>query len=771
MRSLPPGEQSEEARTIMTDDNMQQTQLISSASQIPEPPSEVSASHGPGSIVNVLLRRWKLFLGVWLLLAAPSVPVITLLLKPMYTAVAQIEVAPSVPAILYSDEEKPIPLFDQYLNTQASIATSQSVLTAALASPILQDLPWVKQQDAIAWLRGKVNSSTIPKTQIVQIEVRDTNPDTATRIAKAILDSYMARAVGIDAENERKRREILDKKREELRGRLDQIASEIRSLAEPFGTASDTMFESMRQLVETSNVQNKQELEHAELRVFELEHQFKQLDEENAGKIISEDLIVWREQMVNNEAGVRYLQGELDKAIAKLARWQGIYPAEDRLFLEAKKDVDTLRERLDRQREHAFADADREMQQKLKERARDRRTRIEGELTLAKQNHDILKKRVEESGSRSMNIGRQDLAIKNLREQKESVKQEYDRIREALRQLDLESRRPGRISVASAPEVKPDGIEDKRGKAIPGAIAGALILAMGLAMLRDRLDTQLRNTQQMELSMGLRLLGAIPSMKDLKSGRITREDLLESYRLIRATLAGLASGGRPPKSILITSANAAEGKTSLAVSLALTLAEAGGRVLLVDGDIQGPRIGRLLKLNPPYSLRDVLLNHRALGECVGRSVRGRFDVLVERTNGHSARGALSTQSAIQLIRSAADAYDHIVIDSPPSLGAADALVWAQAADAVIVSLLVGHSNTQAVRLACQRLAAVGARVVGSVIANVSATEGFYSYTSTSKSDNGRRRSPREPLVQLGIGIEDLSSSAPASAAPDDARSA
>jgi len=96
--------------------------------------------------------------------------------------------------------------------------------------------------------------------------------------------------------------------------------------------------------------------------------------------------------------------------------------------------------------------------------------------------------------------------------------------------------------------------------------------------------------------------------------------------------------------------------------------------------------------------------------------------------------------AAQLLRAACERYDHVVIDSPPTLGSADALIWAGAADGVVLSSFAGQSNLRLVRDACQRLASAGGRILGAVICNVSVRERFTSYShSASQSTADSRR--------------------------------
>jgi len=108
-------------------------------------PQEAPAKGLP--LLTALRRHWRLAVGAWLLLAIPSAPAVLLMIKPTFTASAQVEVAPIVPAILYQDEaaRQAPPLSDAYLNTQAESMASLQVLNAALADPNVRDLPLARQ--------------------------------------------------------------------------------------------------------------------------------------------------------------------------------------------------------------------------------------------------------------------------------------------------------------------------------------------------------------------------------------------------------------------------------------------------------------------------------------------------------------------------------------------------------------------------------------------------------------------------------------------------
>jgi succinoglycan biosynthesis transport protein ExoP len=698
----------------------------------PMPAGDVPADthvQGIGQLLAAVRRRWKIALTLGCLVAPLAVASVWLRIRPTYTATAQVEVAPIVPAILYEDD-KPMPLFDTYLNTQSQLMTSQQVLTAALADPIVQGLPLLKQPNPLAQLRGSLSVKVIFRTHLMELGITQDDPDSAMRLAKAVLSAYMARAAGAEQEGERRTRQLLEAEQSRLRARLDQQSNEIRKLAEAYGTSSDKMFEILREGLEKYTLETKQELERADLEIFQLQQQIEQVEK---GSVLTSQPDEWynqRQAAIEADPGVRLVRRDLESAVAKLARLASAPGVDPKRVTEAEHDVERFRADLAKERKRAAADVDNELVQRQQERLEQTKARLMNALDVAQRRRQVLQERVSKRDAEGMNIGRQGLEIQNLREQRELTRQDYERVVERLKRLEIESQRPTRISMASPPEIRPDGIVDKRFKMTVVAIGGSLFLALFAALIRDRMDPHVRDVQEVETRTGLRLLGAVPSVADMQAGRVTREQYLESFRVIRANLSSALGNGSPPRTMLVTSPQAGEGKTSLAVSLAVSLTESGRRVLLVDGDIQAPQIARLLKLAPSCDLKGVLLGSRSIRESVVESGIAGLDVLADSANGDTARGALNSQSAIDLVKQAADQYEYVVIDSPPVLGAADALFWAHAVDGVILASLVGHSDRKAIRLALQRLASVGATLLGSVIANVSVTESYYSYSAS-----------------------------------------
>jgi len=730
--------------------------------QLAGPPAYPGDAPPTFSLLVTMRRRWLMVLLTWFLLAGCSIPYVWLRMKRTYTATAQVQVAPVLQPILYPDPNSSVmPFFDAYLHTQAELICSHQVLTAALADPGVRGLPILEADDPVTELRKAVSAKKMGRSHLLEISVTQTEPQVSVRLAKAVVGAYMARVVGAEEAEQRKKLKVLEDKRAQLGAQLDHNRNEIQELAREYGTATDSMFNLLREGIVQSSLETRREQERAELEIIQLRNELRQLEQGITAGVLSEDEAVYREQAIENDPVVVSLRQQLLTISARLTQFQSALTDEHAQVIATRHNKERLEQQLKDERVRAAADAEKEMVARRARLLEGAKAGLKQRLAAAEQRRDVLAERVKGEEAKGMAIGRRGLDIQVLLTEAERIKQGYDKVNEAIKREDIERYRPARVSVASAAEVRPGGVEDKRIKLSVGLLFGTAFAAISIALLREHLDSHLHTLEEVEAGMGLRVLAIVPRLSELRSGRVTREDFIESYRLIRATLSAVGPDGTPPKSILVTSAQAAEGKTSLAVSLAASLAEPGSRVLLIDGDIQAPGIGRLLQLTPPGGLETVLLGKQTLAESVATTNLPGVDVLVAGLNGEVISHSLNYRSASRIMREATKIYDHIVIDSSPALSAANTLVWAHVVDGVILSSLASQSDTVAMRLACQRLKSVGANLLGSVIGNVSRKESFYSYSASAtsvrseehtKAQHGKSRQRREPpVVQLPDG--------------------
>jgi succinoglycan biosynthesis transport protein ExoP len=701
-------------------------------------------------LLNSARRHWVMVLLVWIFTATLGSILVWRLEAPTYTASTDVKIDPLPTPILYPDIGNLGSGFENFFNTQVQLICSSPVLNAALADPNLKGLPLLDGPDPLAALRLAVTAGPVAKSNLLRVNVTQRDPDSAIRIARAVIKSYEAFAGGNEARERENRIRVLKEHAEGLRKQKERLNEDINLLAQEEASSSEAIYDALRESTIRIGSEALLERGRAEAERIQLQARLEQLEKGLVPTTMPAEDLNWREQQIENDEVVRSIRAKM----AEIAQWL-VKPRISPAYEEEMRRLNAL---LEKERARAGREADRRLEERHRAILEGEKQRVREALKAVESRIAFLDESRAAAEKEGRQLGRVSLEIKRLQDKIASCDEELKRTEAGLNQLELEGHRPARISVLTDAEILPDGIRDRRLKFTCVAIMGGLCFSLCLAAGRDILQGRLYNAQDMDSQTDLRLLGSVPSLNDLRRGRVTKDDFRESYRNICATLAGQSSDGRIPHSLLITSGQAAEGKTSLAVSLAAQLAESGCRVLVIDGDVQAPRIGQTLNLERTYRLRDVLLGNCQFDDAVSPTPVSGLEVLLGSRNGQSAEGLLTYRRAARIIKEAAEHYDHVIVDSPPVLGAADAVIWAQVVDGVILSSFAGHSSLRIIRQACQRINAAGGRILGAVICNVSARESYYSYSfySTARSRDivatGRSAGSadtRVPCIQLG----------------------
>jgi len=186
--------------------------------------------------------------------------------------------------------------------------------------------------------------------------------------------------------------------------------------------------------------------------------------------------------------------------------------------------------------------------------------------------------------------------------------------------------------------------------------------------------------------------------------------------------------GAPPKVILITSALPQEGKTTTSINTAIVLAQKGVRVLLIDADLRRPSIHKTLGMGPKMGLSNVLTGNATIQQATVRSsiLPGLF-ILPAGTPPPNPAELLASTNMRDVLTELLEQYDHIVVDTPPTLSVTDAVVMSTRADAVVLVIRSGQTTKQALRRSRDLLMQVNARVAGVLLNAVDLTSPDYYY--------------------------------------------
>jgi succinoglycan biosynthesis transport protein ExoP len=273
----------------------------------------------------------------------------------------------------------------------------------------------------------------------------------------------------------------------------------------------------------------------------------------------------------------------------------------------------------------------------------------------------------------------------------------------------------------------PKPLED----ALLGLLAG-LLLGVGAAFLRDNLDDTLTTGEAVERVGGTTVLATVPMVASWRrnanpvviSVSEPTSPPAEAYRSLRTSLQFVRSDGTV-RTILVTSPSAGDGKTATVVNLGAVFAQAGARVVLVSCDLRRPGLGQFFAPAGHAELSSVLSGEQPIDRALSPvpSVDGLW-TLGSREVAANPTELLGGDRMRSLVDDLAKRFDIVLIDSPPVLPVADALILSGYADAVVLVVAAGSTRRAGLRRAAEKLAQAGAPVVGAVLNKATAQDGY-----------------------------------------------
>lgn len=284
------------------------------------------------------------------------------------------------------------------------------------------------------------------------------------------------------------------------------------------------------------------------------------------------------------------------------------------------------------------------------------------------------------------------------------------------------SRAPVKVTVtkpASLP-IAPSSPRPKLNLAL-GFLVG-LAVGVGAAVLRETLDTTIKGSDDVQALVGSTPLGVIAndptaSQRPLVVGADGRSPRAEAFRQLRTNLQ-FVDVDQPPRSVVVTSAVPEEGKSTTCCNLAISLAEADKRVILVEADLRRPRLAEYLGMEPAVGLTSVLTGESGLDEALQSFGRDLLLVLPSGPLPPNPSEILGSQHMRDLIGQLTKRADIVLFDAPPLLPVTDAAVLARATDGALFVIRHGHTRRDQVERAVEALNAVGARLLGAVLNRV-----------------------------------------------------
>jgi polysaccharide biosynthesis transport protein len=691
----------------------------------------------------------------------------TLYAKPTYRAKALLEIENENPDVASPDELFHLDdVTDTYLETQYKVLSSDE-----LAQRVIDQLGLVrldefrprthwgslgKIQEAIIRLvapskvpisgesaireavlanfEEKLDVKPFRRSSAVEISFDSQDPELAARVVNVLTTGYIQKNMESRWDAAQNASDWLSQKLSDLRNKLEKSQDDLQAYATANGLLFLETSQGNTESVENQSLRELQEeLTHAEAARYETESLYRLIQGGNFGSLPG----VFENKLMQD------LTVRLTDLQSQKAELEATFTADYPKVKQTQSQIAEIQEALDRERQRAAQ-------------------KISNDYLAAVRREGLVQQAFADKQKQVNLIAEKSVQYGILSREVDSNKTLYEGLLQRIKEAGISAGlKASNIRIVDKANVSNIPVYPK--VFLNLGIAGVLGLGLGIcvALLQDRLDQSIQNPQDVDHFLRVPVLAFIPSLKSLNgrhSGRSVRTEqplqigvdepkaesfgarvigrphkesevytssiLSEAFRGLRTSVL-LSSGSRSANSILVTSAQAGEGKTATAVNLAISLAQLGGRVLLIDADLRRPNVHKYFPQRGSH-LSNYLADEGRWQDMVYQSSVSGLYVLLSGSPPLNPAELLSSDSMWALMREATTAYSFVVLDSPPVLDVADSRILASKVDATVLVVNTGATPRQAVQYAGAQVRSAGANLIGVVLNNIDTRFNDYS---------------------------------------------
>jgi capsular exopolysaccharide synthesis family protein len=687
------------------------------------PPPGLSAAPDLVALLRSLQRRWMLATALGIPLALVAAVAAWTLLTPRYTAFSQFKVSYDIPNLIFQEKGSGGNVFSTYLRTQAAQVKSRPVIAAALKRDDVRRLNLdTRYPDPAQWIEEELKVEFQEPSEILTLLLNGADPSEAVTLVKAITAAYMDEIVYAEQRGRVARVAELEKVYNETLESHKQKKTNLKRLAESLGTTSEAVL--TQQQLEILKSLDQAKVQRNQFRTEVLKAEAAVAAHAAKGKGLPEVTIteaVVQKVLHDEPEHAKLLEraGALKKII-KDYQENAVNPYEI-TRVKAERALKTVMVQLNRRKGQLRAELKKRQQEQIQ--ADHEAIRAEMDTNLGALNTLLAKfqSEVDDLTTKSSKIGISSSELEALRAEIKREERVLDDIGDRLDKLRLELRSPQRVTVYQDAELqKTDG--KRRVMAASVSPMGVLFaVGLGVALLEHR-RRRIRTASDVAGGLGIRVVGTVPPVPPPEQQLLIPagdpgfegHPALESIDAIRTLLLREAAAG-VARVVLVTSATEGEGKTTLAGHLAGSLARAGRKTLLIDGDLRRPAVHQMFEVPMQPGFSEVLLGEVEAADAVQETPVDGLAIMTAGQWDREVLQALARDGLEGVFDKLREEFDFLVIDSHPVLPAADTLLLAQRVDTVILSVLREVSQAPRVYAASQRLAALGIRVLGAVV--------------------------------------------------------
>jgi capsular exopolysaccharide synthesis family protein len=630
----------------------------------------------------------------------------------------------------------------------SNLASNEDIAEAARLAPYVE---LIKKNLEIEPIRE--SRASVKDTRLIEIGFRHTNADLAAHIVNGIAGTFTK-------VNQEKRTGTSKKTNDFLEERIANLQMQVKSdeqklvdskrnsgiinLDDQQTLVINTLAGLNKQLLEAENQRKNAEAEYNSVR--ESPENVKSRAEELLARYITEQ-----------ENRIRDFEVETNKAIANIkaekeSRLKEYLPGTQEIQeLDAK--IVTLETAIKQQKEKSEKDLAGYRNRSAQVILDNLRTKY----VQAKQQEDKIRASFNEQYNQAQGQSQSAINIRLLEQNIETNKGFLKNLIEQQSGNDITAKgSDNNISVTEI-AIPPDRpVSPSRLTTVLAALFLSTLFGAGLALFLEYLDDTVRSTEEVESLLQLPALAAIPTIDSMPKRKLllvggageeddskaasallissdSRSSLAEAYRQLRTSIL-LSTAGHAPKSLLVTSSLPSEGKTTTAVNTAISLAQTGAKVLIIDSDMRRPRLHSIFNISNAEGLSTLLssdLTEKETLDVIQFDEEAKLHLLPSGPVPPNPAELIGSEQMTGLLKVMQDNFTHVVIDSPPIASFTDGVLIASMVDGVILVVHSGRSSRQVVKRSRQLLQDIGAKILGVVLNNVNlrSQDNYYYYQS------------------------------------------
>ena len=679
-------------------------------------------------LYNSLRRRWLLALSMSLFIGTVAAGLLFVLFPESFSAIAQYKVASDPLTVLDRASSNQTDDFEIFKNTQIAYIRSPFVLTAALRDNRVSSLEMFDDvEDKVEWLKENLQVAFPNDGEILTIAMSGAYPEEDLKlVVDAVSKSYYSEVVSLERNTRAKPLQVLKQSFAKLDTQIRNKMLRYQELAKESGSSEiykgfDPQTKVM--LVEVENLQKQQSQLRTQLSQTAI--QFRVFEQQINDPAYQERLV---DEQLQADPNIAQMQSEMMSIDFQIRSLQStVKNGTSSAIRRLVRQREGLSQQIAQTREQMKAMISGQQSNEPNPLLKAQSTAYQIESAMLNQEIDKMQQRVDELQEELLIKAENNTDLEIRTAEIEQLRLVQQGMATKIQNLQVELGAPERIQAIGQDSSGSATAETftNRNRLTRIAISGAggiglfLLTGFGIGYM-EFTNRKLNGPGQVDEGLGIRVVGTLPSLsgrKALNPNHPVVAQLNESIDSVRTALMHESTSKRR-QLVMVTSAATMEGRTTVASQLAASLARAGRRTLLVDGDLRRPALHALFNSPLEDGLSEVL---RAEAEPADVIRPTQAEGLWLMTAGYcdaDAVKALATDQMQPIFEKLRADYDFIIIDGPPVLGLSDSLLFGQYCDGAILSVLRDESCVTKIHQAAELLRSVRVRLIGSVVNGV-----------------------------------------------------